>query len=53
MNKPIRKEKIKEKIFTLLFNLYQSHDCRKDTACKFEDRLGKVNNKIYKLVEKL
>lgn len=23
-----------------LFDLYQSHDCDNDTACKFEDRLG-------------
>lgn len=42
----------KEKIYDLLFDLYQSHDCEKDTACKFEDRLEKVMNKISILFEK-
>lgn len=31
-----------EKAFTIVFDLTQSHNCTKDTACEFEDRAFKA-----------
>ena len=48
------KEELKKKnkkISQLLFDLTQSHDCAKDTACEFEDRAFNTLNKVYELLD--
>jgi len=43
------RDKIWEKCFDIMFDLTQSHDCSKDTACKFEDRAFGALRKMEKI----
>jgi len=43
------RDKIWQKCFDIMFELTQSHDCDKDTACKFEDRAFRALRKMEKI----